>query len=277
MSSPFKKTQTWRFQPIQNVRLSDSAVEQISALIESDELSVGDKLPGERELMLQLGIGRASVREALRQLESQGFVAVRPGKGTFIVNSGPQKELLPALTEWFEQHDEEWLEVLEVRGELESLAVGLAARTAPIAKIEKLEAAVDSMSNFVEKGDLMAATHADREFHRLLYEASGNSFLALLGDSIVGSLFAPRYSILRVPGKAQQSIDEHRAILGAIRSRSPELGKEAIYQHISSVRVSLQQFLQLDSESVRTSHDQGELASVTAPVATGSFDFDTGD
>ena len=247
-SSPSKEAQHWHLRPIKAVRLSDFAVEQITALIEGKQFSVGDKLPGERALMQQLGIGRASVREALRQLESQGLVTVRPGKGTFVANSISPSELIPALTEWFEEHDQEWLEVLEVREELECQAVFLAARHAPSEMFEELTDVVDRMASFVEKDELMWAAQTDREFHRLLYNASGNSFLRLLGDSIIVTMFGSRYSLIRVPGYALQSIHEHRAIVNAIRNRDPVQAENAVREHVRNVRNTLHDLLQTQPE-----------------------------
>ena len=69
------------FQRIKKVRVSDSVVDQILTLIDEGELEVGDQLPGERELVSQWQVARASVREAFRMLEAKGIIEVRPGKG----------------------------------------------------------------------------------------------------------------------------------------------------------------------------------------------------
>lgn len=244
MSSPSAGSQQWRLRPIKSVRLSDVAVEQITALIEGKEFAVGDKLPGERALMQQLGIGRASVREALRQLETQGLVTVRPGKGAFITDSISPTELIPALTEWFEEHDQEWLEILEVREVLECHAVTLAATHASSATVQGLTEAVDRMANFVENDELMWAAQTDREFHRMLYEASGNSFLRLVGDSIVVTLFGSQHSLIRVPGYALQSIQEHYAIVDAIRDRNPSKAESSVREHMRNARNALRTLLE---------------------------------
>lgn len=238
-STPEGKPADSLIQPIRGMRLSQIAVEQITALIEEGRLAVGDQLPGERELMLQLGISRASVREALRLLELQGLIDVRPGRGAFVVHSGSQRDFLPALMAWFKEHGEEVLEVLEVREALESQAVSLAARSASAKTVARLRQAVDRMAGCIERGELLDVTHADREFHRLLYEASGNRFLSLLGDSIVATLFGPRHSLLRIPGRVQRSLAEHEAIVEAISARSPEQGTEAVHRHMESVREAL--------------------------------------
>lgn len=233
-------------QPIRSMRLCQIAADQITDLIETGRLSPGDQLPSERDLVEQLQISRASIREALRLLERQGLIDVRPGKGAFVINSVSHTEFLPSLMAWFEEHGNEVLEVIAVREALGGLAVSLAVQSASSQTIARLRQAVERMAGCVERGELVDATHADREFHRLLYEASGNQFLSLLGDSIVETLFGPRHSILRIPGRAQQSLIEHEAIVDAISERSVERGVEAVHQHTASVREALRSIRQSD-------------------------------
>ena len=72
------------FSSVSQSRVSDQVVQQILDLVEEGELKPGEQLPGERELTQQLSISRSAVREAIRLLEAQGLLEVRPGKGTFI-------------------------------------------------------------------------------------------------------------------------------------------------------------------------------------------------
>src|SRR5262249_14590492 len=143
------------------------------------------------------------------------------------------------LLAWFEEHRDEVLDMIEVREMLESRAAYQAARCASPAMVDRLRRAVTEMRSYVERGGLMEAAHADREFHRLLYEASGNRFLKLLGDAIVAALLTPRQSLLRIPGRAQRSVAEHQAIVEAIAGGDPESARRAIGRHMASVRALL--------------------------------------
>ena len=81
----FKKgVERMPLQPITKTRLSEAAIEQIKGLIVSENLEPGTKLPSERKLVEALGVGRSSIREALRILEIMGLVEVLPGKGAFV-------------------------------------------------------------------------------------------------------------------------------------------------------------------------------------------------
>ena len=229
--------------PIRSRRLSEIAVDQITSLIESGHLQIGDKLPSERELMDQLGVSRASVREALRVLESQGLIIVQPGKGAFIAGTVSQADVLESLVNWLKSSGNELLDVIAVRAVLESYAVQLAVDNCPKETIKKLRNAIDKMRTSIEHGASIDATRADREFHKLLYEASGNSFLKMLGDSIVASLHGARHSVLRIPGRARQSLEEHEAIIDAISEKDPQKALGAVDKHIRMTREILSKIL----------------------------------
>ncbi|MCD6473102.1 FadR family transcriptional regulator, partial [Candidatus Aerophobetes bacterium] len=72
------------FKEVTSVRLYENVIKQIVNLIKNNELKPGDKLPSERELAEKLSIGRASLREAFRVLESRGLIKSRPGRGRFV-------------------------------------------------------------------------------------------------------------------------------------------------------------------------------------------------
>jgi GntR family transcriptional repressor for pyruvate dehydrogenase complex len=111
------------FRRVQKDRVSDKVVEQILELIEEGKLRVGDQLPGERDLMDQLDVARASVREALRILEFQGIIEVQPGRGAFVTSEVINETGTDdGVRRWFREHSSEMLEILEVREALEARA-----------------------------------------------------------------------------------------------------------------------------------------------------------
>jgi DNA-binding FadR family transcriptional regulator len=92
---------------VKKVRISDTVVDQIVVLIEEGKLKVGDQLPSERELVIQLDVGRASVREALRILEAQGVIEVKPGKGIYITGDVTRLSGVEGIKRWFREHADE--------------------------------------------------------------------------------------------------------------------------------------------------------------------------
>ncbi len=116
--------------PIKKTRLYEGVVSQIEHLIRTKKLSPGDRLPSERELATTLGIGRASVREALRTLDSTGLIDVRSGQGAFLRNLSVDPYLASireSLSFLLDVREETLLELWEVRQGLEEQIASHAA------------------------------------------------------------------------------------------------------------------------------------------------------
>lgn len=227
-------------QRVKKVRISDTVVDQIIALIEEGTLKVGDQLPGERELVNQLQVGRASVREALRILEAQGSIEVRPGKGAFITGEVAKLADQEGVRLWFQQHASEVLELLEIREVLERRSAMLAATRASQEQIDHLKRILDDVERALKKGDLDILGYDDQKFHRLIAQASGNHPLSELVDASIEAMVSPRRTIQRLPGRARTSLAEHRAILQAITNRDPDAAERAVIAHMNSVRAALE-------------------------------------
>jgi GntR family transcriptional regulator, transcriptional repressor for pyruvate dehydrogenase complex len=225
-------------QRVKKVRISDTVVDQIINLIEKGKLPVGAQLPGERDLVNQLQVGRASVREALRILEAQGVIEVRPGIGAFII-SDVSKEY-EGIKLWFQEHAHEILDILQIREALERQAAALACAKAAPDDIARMEAVLDEAEQSLVQNDLEQLGHLDQQFHRLVGQASGNELLAQIVNSIIEATVSPRRSIQRIPGRARTSLEEHRAIWQAIRDRDTDAAEQAIKDHITSVRNAIE-------------------------------------
>ena len=88
---------------VKRVPVVQQVVEKIKEYLFSGEVSVGDKLPVEKELCEQLEVGRGTVREAFRMLEATGYVELRPGKGTFAARTSEVE--LDDIMQWFTEHE----------------------------------------------------------------------------------------------------------------------------------------------------------------------------
>ena len=125
------------------VRLFEQAVEQIKGLILEGHLKPGDKLPSEKELGKMLDVSRASVREALRSLESNGIVEVKSGSGTYIAKDAVVlSSMNEAVLRLFRRRNEV-VQLLQVRQAMERLSVSLAAKSITPKQIEELENIID--------------------------------------------------------------------------------------------------------------------------------------
>jgi GntR family transcriptional repressor for pyruvate dehydrogenase complex len=222
------------FEGHQRGRVSETQAQRILRMIESGELEVGDKLPGERSLASQLGISRSSVREAIRYLEAMGVVDTRVGLGTYVVNTMPIATIASSLSAWLSENRSEVIQVFEVREPLETQAAALAAARADDEAISEMEETLDRMAAEIEKGDTQAVTELDNRFHYLLGEATGNHLLHQVLESIQDLLMESRYAILSIPGRPERSLAEHREVLDAVRRSDPKAASEAMHVHLGN-------------------------------------------
>lgn len=237
------------FQQVKKVRVSDTVIEQIMALIEQGVLQVGDKLPGERQLVDQFKVARASVREALRILEFEGIIEVVPGRGIFIINDAPNNSSSEdVVREWFLENASEVLEMLQVREALECKAAHMAAIHAAPEKVEELQKILDGADIAIDERNIDEIVRLDRLFHGKIVDASNNKLLANLVDMVVDALLNPRRSLMRLPGRASVSWEAHRKIYEAIAAGSPKDAEEAMRAHMESVYKTILDFTINDSD-----------------------------
>ncbi len=222
---------TPKLKPLESRRLYQQIADRIRELIERSGFEPGTRLPAERDLALQLGVSRPSVREALIALDVEGRVEVRGGSGVYVsaVKPGPAPARTPAL-------GESPIQLMEARAVIEGELVTLAcARTSPqpLARLRQLlldmEAAIEQRRS---KLDL------DREFHLTLAQMAGNAVLSRL----VGELFDERHSPISSKLRSRfettrtwkLALAEHRAILQAVEARDPIAAQAAMRAHLQA-------------------------------------------
>jgi len=215
-------------------RISDTEAQRILNMIEDGTLKVGDKLPGQRELASQLGIGRSSIREAIRSLEAVGVLKTRPGLGTYVVSAQPYALVASSIASWLADHREEVIKVFEVREAIETKAAELAAANISSSQIREMKAAIEKMDACSRSSDIEGLAMADYEFHDLISRAAQNDLLYKLIDDIQHSLLKSRRAILTLPGRADQSVAEHYLILDALKLHDPLKAKESMRLHLKS-------------------------------------------
>jgi GntR family transcriptional repressor for pyruvate dehydrogenase complex len=218
-------------QPIERRKVYELVAERLIARI-GDGLEPGDALPPERELMLQYAVGRSSVREALRMLESRGLIESR-GNGAFVV-AEPRNPFADGLGMLLADGQTDLQQLFEVRRLLEGQIAGLAAERRTDAQLAALEASIEAMSAGLGSEDSYIT--ADIEFHMVLAAATGNRFVAHLMHAVRDQLRAAFGTVFHVPGSPASSVSEHRAIAEAVNARSPERARELMNEHIGRVQ-----------------------------------------
>jgi GntR family transcriptional repressor for pyruvate dehydrogenase complex len=208
---------------------SDNVVAQVYDLIKTQKLSPGDRLPPERELANQLGVSRTALRAGLRSLISMGLLKSRQGAGTFLAAGPPALDseplrLLGALHGFTFDH------MFETRGILEVSAAGLAAMRATSDQMATLADELTEMHSALN--DPQQYLIHDIRFHRAVAAASGNPTLATLVEMVSGVMYERRRDTIERAQDFSESLEMHRRIYRAIRSRVPEAAREAMRDHI---------------------------------------------
>lgn len=229
--------------PNARTSLSDGIVEQVVDLISRDVLKPGDRLPSERELCKRLGVGRSSLREALRSLAVMGIIDGRVGDGTFVSNSN--KRYLEKTLQWGLLLDRKRVQdLIETRLMLESHTAFLAAQRVTPENIGAIEETLHGMEASIAQPDKYL--EFDLQFHLTIARSTENSILysllsmirGYLQEWIKGSLAEP--STDGTDTRAKLSLLEHQKILDALRKGEPDQAQQAMTEHILSSSVDLQ-------------------------------------
>lgn len=214
--------------PTDTRRLYQQIADQIRAFIRDRNLPAGARLPPERELALQLGVSRPSLREALIALEIDGRIEIRMGSGVYVCASHDASErATPAV-------GESPSEMMQARAMLEGSVVTLASARVTPQTLERVKATLESMRQDGLNG--RTQTENDRRFHIAIAEMTGNSVLVRL----VGELFDSRHSPIssRMTARTEDShawkaaFVEHEVIYRALESRDPQAAVAAMLHHL---------------------------------------------
>lgn len=206
-----------------------ATVDHLRDLIDSGALAPGSRLPAERVLCDELGISRGSLRQALRVLDSIGYVRIRAGSGTYVREHETTGK---PLSSWFSEHEQLVEKLFDLRATVEpTLAERLARQHTPRV-VGKLEQNVEEMAKAAEDGDMLRVIATDAEFHRVIAQNAGNDDVAGLLRSVLALVGEERRAALRLPGQIRKAVDEHRAILEAIRRADPAAAREMTLKHL---------------------------------------------
>ncbi|MDP6421673.1 MAG: FadR/GntR family transcriptional regulator [SAR202 cluster bacterium] len=228
----FTTTRRTLLRSIKKTRIPEEIVAQIYGLVRDGALKPGDKLPPERELAQQMGVSRASVREAMRLLDQKGLIVIRPGAGTFMTEDVIET-IVQAFSSLLNESGDGAGDVFEMRLLLEPHVVSLAADRASQSDIDRLREILRE-----QKGDIAAGGTGvayDIAFHQAIANATKNSALVAVNQAISGILSQSREDALMSPERSSKSLRSHEGILAAIESRDPHAAQMAMHQHITQI------------------------------------------
>ena len=197
-------------------RRADSIAEQLEELIFNGTFADGDRLD-EVRLAEQFGVSRTPLREAFQRLALSGLVELIPRRGAFVRQPGPV----------------ELMEMFEVMAELEAVCGRLAALRISEEALEKLREANSNCQAAVDARDSDAYYAENERFHRIIYQQSGNGFLAQEAAKLHKRLKPFRRQQLRFRGRMAQSMAEHEHIVRALEMGTSDLAADTLREHVA--------------------------------------------
>lgn len=218
--------------PVARRKLSETVAQQ---LIEAfRDLPPGTKVPSERELTKDLGVGRSTVREALNGLAVIGVLTIRHGQGAFIAEQARDKEAAHAtLTAALERG--ETREYVEARLLVEVQVTRLAAERRTDEDLQRLEEALAQQEKGLSTDDIDATLDVAVSFNVLLAEAAHNEILAAMIQTFVKLMAERGPKLYALPGFGDWDMREHRGIYEAVRDQDGDRAAELMRKHIEQL------------------------------------------
>lgn len=213
-----------------------SVLARVRMLIESGNYGPGSKLPPERALARNLGVGRPAIREAIKALSILDVLESRRGDGTYVKSLAALKTDWPAKVQ-VTTKEFSMLELLEVRKTLEPQAARLAASRAgetDLRTIEELRSALEKPS--IGWKEVVAL---DYRLHEAIFIASKNSILLTLHHSLAQLLLESREITARSTPNWTRMQDDHNAIVRAIVRGEADTADEAMLEHMHHIGLDL--------------------------------------
>ncbi len=219
---------------IKRVRLSESIVDALKDMIAKGDLQPGERFFSENKLAAMLGVSRASIREAIKILEIAGKVIVLQGKGIFIAPSVVSDPECSPQSQWIQENEKLLLDHFEVRLILEARTARHAAERAATRDLYVLEQAHEAFLKEIPRGSTVTLIGADKIFHQTIAQMAGNRTLFSLMRLMTTSLSEGWMTSLNVPGRGEKSVEEHGAVLDAIRSGDGKRAERAMKRHLAN-------------------------------------------
>ncbi|MBZ9606979.1 FadR family transcriptional regulator [Clostridium estertheticum] len=220
------------FSPIKTTKVYEQVIDQIKNMIDKGTLKKGDKLPSERNLVEQLKVSRASIREALRTLEVIGLIECRQGEGSYI-KANFQDKLFEPLSIMFMLEGSNPEEIWELRKIVEVEASGLAANRITSEQLKELK---ELTQRFMNCADENTNVEIDKEFHYKIAECSGNvlvfNILKTVSTLVDHFIKDARKLILVDPENKEILFSQHNEIYLSMEKHSSADARKAMREHL---------------------------------------------
>jgi len=218
---------------------AEMTAQRIVRKIREDGLKPGDPLPVESEMYEALGVGRSTLREALRILEQQGVITIRPGRrGGPAVASPDSRHLASTLALMMQFSETPFRSVLQTREQIEPIAAALCAENQDERVLDGLRQSVDSMQNNL--ADEEKFLYENHRFHELIAEGSQNPLITYFLNSLDWIIDGARLGVTYSKASRKHVATVHDEICDAIDDGDPERAREVMVRHMGETREYLE-------------------------------------
>jgi len=191
--------------------LRERIVDSIKEAVIQGTLKPGERVP-EPELAERFGISRTPIREAFRQLETEGFITVTPRKGAIV----------SPIT------DKDVRDFYAIKSLLEGYAAMVACSKLSEKEVQKMESLNEQMARCAKNNDPTTFSRIDNQFHNVFLSACGNEKLTKLLHTLVQQFERFRMASISLPGRMNSSVKQHADIIGALRRKDVDLVEELV-------------------------------------------------
>lgn len=236
--------------PVSRTTLADDIFNQLLRLMDNGKLIPGEKLPPERELAEKFGVGRSTVREALRALSMIGILEAQPGNGTFVVES-PVSSFLSPFILGDDVAKENVPHLMEARLFLEVKLAALATERGSDEERSLIQQCFDDMLD--SEDDPTRYLSENWNFHRAIGQAAHNSYLfqmflmlRYLVQQWVNQPVSKYLSLVSEKRDLSLISQEHKMILDAILGRDVDAARRAMQDHLEKSGKRLLEYIQTE-------------------------------
>jgi GntR family transcriptional repressor for pyruvate dehydrogenase complex len=220
------------FPSLVKTTVGSQAMEAIKTMIVQGQLAAGQLLPSERELAVQLGISRPSLREAIRALTAMNILESRHGDGTFVTSLDPRLLIAP-LNFVLQIDNSVILHLFEVRRILEGNAAALAAGRISKRELDELGRLMDEAYKVIDHED--EYLQIDFRIHEVVIEAGGNPILTSVCASVATLALESRRRTASIPDIRRMAHRHHGEIVAALRTGDAVKSRDAMESHLVKV------------------------------------------
>lgn len=218
--------------PVQKMPIIDQVVASLQSQIREGIFAENQKLPSEQSLCATLHVGRSTVREAFRVLQTTGFVELRPGRGAFVKSASPPD--IVRVKDWFKENAPRMKDFLEVREAIETLAMRLAFEKGTEEEFLEVQNINDRFLEAVLVADVQEMARLDEEFHNALVHMSHNVLLVNINLLVANEFRKYRSVSFALRANAESAATAHSRIMTAINRRDRNEAVESVVAHLHS-------------------------------------------